>query len=451
MPSPFRRRGLLRLTYAAPSAVRLVTGLLVVIALGTLALLLPGMATSGRLRFDQALFMATSAASVTGLSVITPARDLTVLGQVVLMVLMEIGGVGFMVLAVFVLLILGRKIMLADRLALQDSLGLSAVRTVVQIALRTLVVVLIMQGLGALALAWRWTPLLGAPRALWFGLFHAVSAFCNVGLDLFAGMPGYSGIPTDPVTLAVLAALIVAGGLGIPVWSDLLFHRGRWSLHTRVTLAITAALIVGGAAAILASEHLGHGVLTTTQGYDQFDKALFISISARTGGFSSIVDLGKLSEASTWVITVLMFVGTAPASMGGGITTGTLAVLLLATWSYLRGLSDVRVGMRSISRETMRRALAVLVMALTLVISATWLLLISQPIAESDALFTVVSAFATAGFNTVPLENFSLFGQFVVIVVMFWGRLGALTIVLAVARQSPPQPVSYPEETLLLG
>ena len=289
LPWKWRRR---RLAHAAPPAIRLVQGLALLVMVGTLALMLPGVATSGRLSFNQAIFTATSAASVAGLSVITPAEDLTWLGQLVLMLLIQAGGVGFMMLAVFMMLALGRKISLADRLALQDSLGLNLPRAVVRIAGRTVLGVLAIEAMGALLLWWHWTPLLGTSKALWYGIFHAVSAFCNAGFDLWAGAPGHRGIPTDLTTLTILGALIVAGGLGIPVWGDLLFRRGRWSLHTRVTLVISAVLIFGGALAIAFSEHQAGGLLAGQPWSVGLGKALFQSIAARTAGFAALENSG---------------------------------------------------------------------------------------------------------------------------------------------------------------
>lgn len=450
LPRRLRRRQL-RLTYAAPSALRLVEGLAAVVAVGTLALMLPPVATTGRLSFAQASFTAVSAASVTGLSVITPSQELTFFGQLVLMLLIQAGGVGFMMLAVFMLLALGRKVSLADRLALQDSLGLSLPRAVVRIAGRTVRGILVIEGIGALLLWINWAPLLGPSKALWYGIFHAVSAFCNAGFDLWTGTPGFAGIPTDTFTLAILGTLIVAGGLGIPVWGDLLFRRGRWSLHTRVTLITSSVLILGGAVGLIMAEHRSGGLMSGQPWYASLDQAVFQSVSARTAGFSVLSDFSQLSPASQWLITGLMFVGTGPASMGGGITTGTLAILVLAMWSYTRGLPQAKVGMRSISPMAIQRALAVLTVSFILLAVTTWLLLMTQTVTLDDALFTMVSAFATTGLSTAPMNEFNWFGRLLIMAMMFWGRLGALTIVLAVARQSPPQPISYPEENLLLG
>ena len=344
-----------RLTYAAPSALRLVVGLGTLVVLGTLFLLLPGVASTGHLTLGQAAFTATSAVSVTGLSVIMPAQDLTLMGQVILLVLIQLGGVGFMVLAVSMQWLLGRKIGLADRLALQSSMGLQLPRAILKTMGGTLLGVLVIEAVGALALWLHWRSLLGGERAFFYGVFHAVSAFCNAGFDLFTGTPDHLNIPTDLVSLAIMGALIVAGGLGIPVWADLLFRRKRWSLQTRVTLITSASLILFGTVGIVAAEASKGGLFADLPWYDALGHSLFQSISARTAGFTPWADLAAMHPAGQWVITALMLVGTAPASMGGGITTGTLAVLVITMWSYARGLEQPLVQGRALSQETVRR------------------------------------------------------------------------------------------------
>ena len=440
-----------RLTYAAPSALRLVVGLGTLVVLGTLFLLLPGVASTGNLTLGQAAFTATSAVSVTGLSVIMPAQDLTLIGQIILLVLIQLGGVGFMVLAVSMQWLLGRKIGLADRLALQSSMGLQLPRAILKTMGGTLLGVLVIEAVGALALWLHWRSLLGGERAFFYGVFHAVSAFCNAGFDLFTGTPDHLNIPTDLVSLAIMGALIVAGGLGIPVWADLLFRRKRWSLQTRVTLITSASLILFGTVGIVAAEASKGGLFADLPWYDALGHSLFQSISARTAGFTPWADLAAMHPAGQWVITALMLVGTAPASMGGGITTGTLAVLVITMWSYARGLEQPLVQGRALSQETVRRAITVLTISVFVVGGATWLMLVSQSITLDDALFSTVSAFATTGLSTKPMAELNGVGKLIMMAMMFWGRLGALTIVVALARQSAPQPITYPEDQLLIG
>ncbi len=445
-PLRFRRRRFL------PPAVRLVMGLALLVALGTTLLLLPGMSPRG-LTLNEAVFTATSALSVTGLSTIVPSRDLTLLGQIVLLCLIQVGGVGFMVIAVIILRLLGRKVSLTDRLALTDSLGLLNPRAIVRVVGRSLLVVGIIEGAGALLLWLNWRPVLGEGRAFFYGIFHAISAFCNAGFDLFAGTPGFAaGIPRDAWTLTVMGTLIVLGGLGIPVLGDVIYRRGRLSLHTRITLIVSAILIVGGGLGIFLGENRNPFTLSESAALESLRLSLFQSVSARTAGFAGIPNFEQLRPATQWLMTGLMLIGSAPASMGGGITTGTFAVLVLAMWSYARSLPTARVSGRTIAPDAVRRAGAVLTISVFVVGIATWLLLIAHPQASvEDALFTVVSAFATTGLSLDLTGQLNLFGETILMVMMFWGRLGALTIIIALARQRPPEPVTYPEEHLLIG
>ena len=435
------------------TAIRLVAGLAILVILGTQALSLPGMAARP-LAFRDVLFTATSALAVTGLSTITPARDLTLLGQVTLMVLIQVGGVGFMAAAAIVLRLLGRKISLMDRLALRDSLGLLEPRAILQVTVRVVITALAIELIGAILLWLNWRATLGDARAAFYGLFHAVSAFCNAGFDLFAGLPGHNGIPTDGRTLTILGALIVLGGLGIPVLGDLLMwprRHGRLSLHSRVTLVLYAVLILVGALGLFVSESHAGSLLAGQPLGRQLELATFHAISARTAGFAGLANLEQLAPASQMLTMGLMLIGSAPASMGGGVTTGTVVVLLLSLWAYVRGHPAAQIGGRTIATEAVRRASAILTVALLVVGGATWLILMTHPVTLDRALFEVISAFATCGLTLAFTGQLNFFGQVVIMLVMFWGRLGALTIVVALAQQRAPQPVTYPEESLLIG
>jgi trk system potassium uptake protein len=433
--------------------LRLVVGLAALVALGTLALMAPGVSTRP-LALNEAFFTAVSALSVTGLSIITPVTDLTLIGQVILLVLIQIGGVGFMVIAVLVFRLLGRRISHADRLALTDSFGLLVPGAILKLTRRVVLTVLLIESIGALFLWLHWRELLGPDRALFYALFHAVSAFCNAGFDLFFGLPEFpGGIPNDDLTLLILGSLILLGGLGIPVLADLLtYWRSRQlSLHTRITLGVVLFLTLSGAVGIFAAEGRSGALLAETDPARRLALAAFQSISARTAGFGGIQPFDALSPASQLLMIVLMFVGCAPASMGGGITTGTFAVLVLALWAYVRGRPSPEVGGRSIGVQTVRRAAAVLTVSLLVVLIATWLILVTHPQATLDqVLFEVVSAFATCGLSLSFTGELSLFGQVIIALMMFWGRLGALTLVAAFAQQGRRR-VELPEEQVLIG
>ena len=437
--------------------MRLVGGLAFLIAIGTGLLLLPISGTR-QLTLMEALFTATSALSVTGLSVITPVRDLSLWGQILLMLLIQIGGVGFMVVAVIVFRLLGRRISFTDRIALSDSLGLLSPAAIVSLTRRVLITVITIELIGAflLYIHWRTDPRLSEGQAFFFALFHAVSAFCNAGFDLFTGTPGFNdGIPRDSVTLFVMGVLIFLGGLGIPVVADLIAYPNerRLSLHTRITLLVVSILVVGGAVGLWLSEAFDKDGVLVGQPLDrQIIVTVFQSVSARTAGFAGITNFEQLTPASQLLLIALMFIGCAPASMGGGITTGTFAVLSISLWSYARGLPTAQFGGRSLATGMVRRAAAVLTISLFVVLAASWLLVTTHDTTLDRTVFEVVSAFATCGLTLGFTDELNTFGQLVIIAVMFWGRLGALTIIIALARQSAaPQVVMYPEEQILIG
>jgi len=425
------------------------------ILLGTLLLLMPGVGADRPLTPIEALFTATSALSVTGLSIITPGRDLTLAGQVILLVLIQVGGIGFMVIAVVTFRLLGRRVALVDRIALRDSLGLIMPGAILKLMQGVLVTVVTVEGIGAGFFWLLWREDLGDRRALFFAIFHAVSAFCNAGFDLFGAVPDQypGGIPNDSLSLLVMGSLIFLGGLGIPVVANLItwYEERRFSLHTKMTLVVVVALICAGGIGIFLAESRTGRVLAGEPWYRQVLLGFFQSISARTAGFSGIQPFGDISPASQMLLIVLMFIGAAPASMGGGITTGTFAVLMVSIWAYARGLSAVQVSGRTIGGLMIRKAAAVLTISLFLVLLATWLLLMTHDVRLDVALFEVVSAFATCGLTLDFTGRLNLFGELVIILMMFWGRLGALTIIVAIAQQQTVRLVEYPEEQILIG
>jgi trk system potassium uptake protein len=438
-----------------PTPIRLAFGLALMVFVSMLVLMLPFAGAERPLLPNEALFTAVSALTVTGLTIITPGSDLSLFGQLVLLLLIQIGGVGYMVAAVIIFRLLGRSISFADRLALRDSFGLLDMNSILKLTRRTLATVLMLEFIGALLLWFHWRAELGDTRAMLFAVFHAVSAFCNAGFDLFAGTPGYAGIPDDTFTLTVMGILILIGGLGIPIVADILLvmsrNRHRLSLHSRLTLLVTVFLFIFGTLALFMAETRPGATLADQTAPKALVISAFQSISARTAGFSAIDNFYDLAASSQLLKISLMFIGTAPASMGGGITTSTLVVLLLGLWAFARGRETPHIFSRSLGMATMRRASAVLTISLMMVVSVTWVLLLTHPGAPFDRVFfEVVSAFATCGLSLGYTSNLTIFGQVMICLVMFWGRLGALTIIMALAQLRPLHLIHYPEEQILI-
>ena len=434
-------------------ALRLAGGLGLLVAAGTGLLMLPISAAGQPLRLDEAFFMAVSALSTTGLSLVAPGQDLSTFGQVVLLLQMQVGGIGFMLGAVVVFRLLGRRITLEERLALRDSLGLISTQAILRLARRVVEGVLLIEAVGAALLWLNWQRFYGPGRALYYAIFHSVSAFSNASFDLISDAPDApAGFPTDPATLLILSTLIVLGSIGIPVLADLRRwpRRRRLSLYTRLTLVTAAVLLALGTAILFIAEGQTGAGWAGEAWPRRMLLAGFHSAASRTAGFA-LQPLDSMAPASILILTGLMFVGGAPASMAGGITTSTLAVLMLAMWNYVRGRSIVSVAGRSIPTETVLKAVAILTVSLLVVGAVTLPLLLTQEASLTEGVFETVSAFATAGYSLGLTARLTLFGRLLIAVTMFWGRLGALSIVIALAWREMPQRVSYPEEQILIG
>jgi trk system potassium uptake protein len=440
-----------------PVPVRLVLGLAVLVAAGTGALLVPGVTTGDRLSPVEALFTATSAVTVTGLTVVPTSSEFTRLGHFIILLLVQVGGVGYMFMLALALLLLRGRLSLMDRLTLTGSLGLDKSEAVLRLFWRVLLGILIIEGIGALFLYlhWRANGIVPTADALFYAVFHAVTAFCNAGFDLFAGLSRYPrGIPGDNLSLIILGILIFLGGLGIPVLSDLVTRRRprRLSLHSRLTLWTVFVLILVGWVGLLIPETRPGGVLADDTLDQQLVRSWFQSVSTRTAGFPGFEDFDRLVPESQLLVIGLMFIGSAPASMGGGITTSTFVVLVLALWSYAHRHPQVQVAGRTISAGTVRRAAVILTISLGTVGFASWLILLTHDLPMSMVLFEVVSAFATVGLSLGITDDLSTFGRLMIILMMFWGRLGAITLVVGLAQLTPSKEpaVRYPEERVVL-
>jgi len=439
-----------------PPALRVVLGLFLLDAAGTLLLMLPGVTTTP-LSFIELWFTATSSVTVTGLTIVTTSTEFTRLGQVLILLLIQMGGLGYMVLAVLALRFFGQRISFFDRLALTTSLGLDQPGAVMQILMRGIYIMLIIEAAGSLLLYlhWRTSGIVPQSDAPFFAIFHAISAFCNAGFDLFTGLPLYpQGLPNDAISLIIMGLLVVLGGLGLPVLLELLQRKQsrRLTLHTRLTLAVMAGLILIGWLGLYIGETQFGGVLQDVPIGERLVTTWFQSVSTRTAGFPGLNNFNDLLPASQLLVMGLMFIGSAPASMGGGITTGTFVVLLVAFISYVRGSRRARTSRRTIPIGTVRRAAAILSLSLIVVLVASWLLLMTNEVALGPALFEIVSAFATCGLSLGITGSLNGFGLLLIMFMMFWGRLGALTLVVALLqRQSPEQLLEYPEEPVLIG
>lgn len=433
----------------------MIMGFALIIAIGTLLLKLPIAASEGTtISWEDAFFTATSATTVTGLAVRSTVNDFSFIGQLFILFLLQVGGVGFIAFSVLLYRIIGRRITLQTRFLVQQSLGTHEASGVAQLALYVLGVTIILEASGALLLWLRWRPTMGSGEAAWQAVFHAISSYCNAGFDLFNGagrgvLFGYGG---DWYTLLVMSMLIITGGLGITVMYDLWSYRydRMLSLHTKLTFVLMVGLTGMGMLIMLLDHDYNSPVLTHMATGERIAAEFFTVVSARTAGVT-ILPLEQLSESTQLMILLSMFIGAAPASMAGGVTTSTVAVLITAVVATARGHQSAVTFGRTLPLETIAKAVAIMTVSSLLVFVVTMILALRHEGSLLEVVFEVVSAFSNTGYSLNFTSNLDSFGRLLIAFTMFWGRLGPLTIVVALAQSEQPTLITYPEEPVILG
>ncbi len=419
-----------------------VTGLLVILV-GTFILSTP-ICSNANVGLWEALFTATSAVTVTGLTIIDVGADLTIFGQIILSTMLLIGGLGLMAITTFLqgFVVSGTELRTRlDRGKTLDEFGVGGVgRTFRGIALTATILILI----GAISLySFGFNEIPNTGERVWASVFHSISAYNNAGFGLWSN--SLEGYRSNTVVNVVVIVLIVLGGLGWRVTSDLWsnrkrLHRRNLSLHTRLVIRTSFCLIIFGALGLMITESLGHGnFLSDLNWRERLTSAFFTSISSRTAGFTNIpISIDTISDSGLLFLMTLMFIGASPGGTGGGIKTTTLASLMAATRSTLRGQDDVVIRNRKISDKVVLKAVGITVGSLLFVLLMALLLSISsnlstdEPFSFLEMLFTCISAFATVGFDVGVTQQLGHFGQGVLVVGMFVGRLGILLLLSAI-------------------
>ncbi len=453
------RRVLARRRPLSPSQF-LAFSFLAFIAIGGGLLSLPLAHAEGRhYGILDAFFTSVSAVCVTGLIVIDTPVDLSVFGQVVVMLLIQAGGLGYMTLSTVFAAALGRSVTLQERITLQEALNAKDMEGLVRFAGTVLKLTLGFELTGAAILTFWWAPTFGFGQAAWYGLFHSVSAFNNAGFALWSSnLIPWRG---DWVVNLVITGLVIAGGLGFFVWAELLrgrTQRVKLSVHTRLVLLATGLLLVGGTLALLALEWNNAATLAGLPVGEKVLAAWFQSVATRTAGFNTI-DIGVMTAPSLFVIMALMFIGASPGGTGGGVKTSTFAITLAALWSTVRGENDTVIFKRRLAPELVAKAFFVSLIAFVTMNAAAWLILLTQGRGLLPTLFETTSAFGTVGLsmseNGAPVSLAAFFtpvGKLLVMAMMFIGRLGPLTLAIAVARRNSAQAkLRYPEGKILVG
>jgi len=408
---------------------------LVIILTGGLLLHLPISAKSGEpTPFLTALFTATSCTCVTGLALVDTFTHWSTFGQVVMLLLIQIGGLGFMTIVTLFFFALHRRIGLKERLVMAQSLGLEDLNGVVRMVKLVLQRTMIVEGAGAVLLTIRFSFQMPFGKALWWGVFHSVSAFCNAGFDIMGAVEAGGSLVTyvgDPMVNLVLVTLITVSGLGFFVWDDVLKHKRfkRLSVHSRLVLLISGILTFGGAVLFALLEWNNPGTLGGMPVGEKLLAALFQSVTTRTAGFYTIAQ-GSLTDASLVLTDILMLIGGSSGSTAGGVKTVTVAVLLLSIIATARGRSRVTVFHRTINPKQISDAVSVVGMAIIIAFGGAMFLSVSNGLPFMDCIYETISAIATVGLTTGITPSLNAVSQIIIIVMMFFGRVGIMTISL---------------------
>lgn len=437
------------------------------ITLGTIMLMFPRATTDLKgASFIDALFTSTSASCVTGLTVLNTGtggnpelQSFSFFGQLVILGLIQVGGLNIMTLSTSAVLLLGGKLSFSGRVLMANFLDEDGVTSATFMIRQIVITTFLFESLGALILSLRFldTFLYNYEQAIYYGIFHAISAFCNAGFSLFGD--NLIGFSDDFIVVLTISLLIILGGLGFMVIATLIsretwsygiknmFH--KMSIHSRIVLVMTGFLIVGGAIGLFILDF--DGAQKDMSFMERVFSSFFQSVSARTAGFNT-VDIGKTARGAVFLYIILMFIGASPGGTGGGIKTTTFLILLLFIKATLLGRMDVEVYGRTIPRRIVFKSVSITVLSACLcVISAILLLATQTEISTESILFEVVSAFGTVGFSMGATTQLDFFGKMVIITLMFLGRVGPLTLTLALGQQTVHSEVRYPEGRVMVG
>ncbi|WP_339061046.1 TrkH family potassium uptake protein [Tepidibacillus marianensis] len=431
----------------------LVTGFFSYILLGAFILWLPISLESGvHIRFLDALFTSTSAVTVTGLNVIDPGTTFNRFGEIVLMFLIQVGGIGFMAFAITIFVLLGKKIGLRQRILMQEGSNQIHMSGVVRLALQLLKITIGFELVGTVLLAYSWQDELGLGEAFYQGVFHSVAAFNNAGFSLFKN--NLMQDVHDPIVNFTVSSLIIIGGLGFVVLTELWNKKFKFkvlTLHSKVTLTANLVLIVLGTITTFLLEYGNQHTLGSLSFGTKWMAAYFQTVVTRTAGFNTI-DIPALTQATLFIYIIYMFVGAASGSTGGGIKVTTMAVLLASVKSMLHGKQTTVIYKRRLPIEHIQRALSIFLLSFSVVILSALIMDITERgNSFLSILFEVTSAFGTVGLSMGITSSLSWMGRIVIILVMFTGKLGPLTIGYAIAKRAEKDHFKYPEEKMMIG
>lgn len=440
---------LIRFELNPPRVLALGFGALIL--LGALLLNLPIATKTGEsIGFINSLFTSASAVCVTGLVVVNTAKYWSLFGQIVIIVLIQMGGLGFMTLATIVALLLGKKITLKERLIIKEQLNQETMSGLVKLTKYVIFSTFIIEGVGALLLSTRFIPIYGPVKGIWFSIFHAISAFCNAGFDIIGN--SVMIFVGDIIINMTIGFLIIIGGLGFSVYIDISRYKSfkRLHLHSKIVISVTIILILTGTILFYIIErHNPATLLNLTKG-EKVLSSFFQSVITRTAGFNS-VDISALRDTTAFIMIILMFIGGSPSSTAGGIKTTTFGTILLTTISVIKGNKDVVIFKRRLSQNIINRSLAIASIGLILILAVSILLTITEDAVFLDLLFETTSAFGTVGLTRGITPSLSNIGKIIIILTMYAGRVGPLTMAFAFGQRQNQYPYRYSEGNIMVG
>lgn len=433
----------------------LVLGFASIILIGAILLSTPFVTQTGETTgFLKALFTSTSAVCVTGLVVVDTGTHWNMLGQSIILILIQIGGLGIMTMATSVALIIGRKITLRSRLVMQEALNQFTIQGVVRLTRYIILTTFIIEGIGAFFLTMNFMQEFDTGKAIFYGVFHSVSAFCNAGFDIIGNGRSLTPYVNMQAFNVIIMALIILGGLGFTVIIEVIKVRSykKLSLHSKLVVMMTTVLILVGFLFFFLVEFNNPETLQHLSLKDKATAAMFQSVTTRTAGFNTIA-LDQMYDSSKLMTILLMFIGGSPGSTAGGMKTTTVALVILLIVSVVRGRDDVEFAKRRISKDNVHRALTVIGIGMSLGFVIPLLLSMTEKGADFITLFfEAISALGTVGLSLGYTSQLSTLGQMIIIFTMFAGRVGALTIVFALAdKQQSKALIRYPESKVSVG
>lgn len=421
------------------------------ILLGTILLNLPIATQNGEsIGFINALFTSASAVCVTGLVVVNTGEFWSLFGQITIILLIQMGGLGFMTMATVGALAIGKKITLKERLIIKEQLNQETMSGLVKLTKYVILSTLAMEGIGAILLSTRFIPIYGNAKGIWFSIFHSISAFCNAGFDI----TGDSMVPFvgDFTINMTISALVILGGLGFSVYIDISRNKKfkKLHLHSKLVLTITSFLLVIGMLVFILIEFNNPLTLGSLSSSEKVISSFFQSVVPRTAGFNS-VNIGVLHDTTVFFMIILMFIGGSPGSTAGGIKTTTFGTLMLTTIAIIRGDRDVVAYRKRINDDVINRSLAIVTVSIILIIIVSFILTVTEAATFLDVLFETTSAFATVGLTRGITPNLTYFGKIIIILTMYAGRVGPLTMAFAFAQKNKPKKFRYSEGNILVG